>query len=56
MTIADEVREKIIAAFKTDLNQHLISNDDYPLEVTIKTVYKDCKQSLTINFNENMED
>ena len=51
MTKSEEVKEKIIEAFKAELNQHLFSDKSYPKEVTIRTVYTEATQTLTINFD-----
>lgn len=51
--IKNEVEEKIIAEFTRDLRQHLFSDRSYPQEVTIRTIYEGCTQTLTIHFDEN---
>lgn len=51
MTKSEEVKEKIIATFKEELNKHLFSEKSYPKEVTIRTVYAEGTQTLTINFD-----
>ena len=53
--IKNEVKEKIIAEFTRDLRQHLFSDRSYPQEVTIRTIYEGCAQTLTIHFGENKQ-
>ena len=43
----------IIEEFTRDLRQHLFSDRSYPQEVTIRTIYEGCTQTLTIHFDEN---
>lgn len=56
MAIEDEVREKILSEFKAHLDNHLLSHDSFPLEATIIVKYDDCRQTLTINFENATED
>lgn len=51
MATSDEVKERIIAEFVEGLNHHLFSEKSYPKQVTIKTEYPDCMQTLTIKFD-----
>lgn len=47
-----EVAERIIERFSDDVKKHLFSEKDYPEEVTVKTIYKNGTQYITIKFYE----
>lgn len=54
--IRKDTVQKIIDTFTHSLRQHLFSDHDYPQEVTIRTMYKGCTQTLTIKFGDETQE